>query len=301
MQPVQPDGPPLWVIETDSKRTWLFGTIHWLPPEQSPRLRMVRRISSRLGDPMPAFPWRNSEVRYAMRRSRTLVLEIVDFIDHDRLLELVWHTGAGVSEGPLFDRLASADRQRVEHALEQRALERALGEQHGALEILLALTAFSPLTSRFDGYGVDLWLLKEARHIGMRTLGLETPESRLAIIRDSLFSMSEAERAEFVVAFLDASIDAGDSYEEDLTHLYALWLSGDIDVFDRAMEQFAGRHPALHEALIVERNRVWLETLLGRIGNGRDEFVAIGIGHLTGPENLRDMLAAQGFEAHRVR
>ncbi|MBK9030282.1 MAG: TraB/GumN family protein [Myxococcales bacterium] len=72
---------------------------------------------------------------------------------------------------------------------------------------------------------------------------------------------------------------------------------------DKTLWIAAGRDPARFgdflEATLGRRNRSWVAPLTEMAAAG-DGFVAVGAGHLVGPDNLPDLLTAAGFEVHRV-
>ena len=50
----------------------------------------------------------------------------------------------------------------------------------------------------------------------------------------------------------------------------------------------------------VERNMRWVARIRTMLADDHTEFVAIGIGHLVGPDNLLDQLRAGGLDVQRV-
>jgi hypothetical protein len=53
--------------------------------------------------------------------------------------------------------------------------------------------------------------------------------------------------------------------------------------------------PDLHQSLIVDRNRRWLEPIREALAGTGTHFIAVGAGHLTGPDGLPELLRAEGL------
>ena len=71
------------------------------------------------------------------------------------------------------------------------------------------------------------------------------------------------------------------------------YAAGDLPV----MEQVFGRDPT--GTMLAPRNRRWLPKLEAYLAGG-GAFVAVGIGHLVGPEGLPALLAADGYRVERA-
>lgn len=72
---------------------------------------------------------------------------------------------------------------------------------------------------------------------------------------------------------------------------------------DQTLWLAAGRkpevYPAYLDALLGKRNRAWVPQIEKLHGEG-GAFVAVGAGHLVGPDNVLDLLAQRGFQIFRV-
>jgi uncharacterized protein YbaP (TraB family) len=54
--------------------------------------------------------------------------------------------------------------------------------------------------------------------------------------------------------------------------------------------------PAIHEAVIVDRNRAWADAIAERLDGSGRIFVAVGAAHLVGEENVVELLRERGIE-----
>ena len=59
--------------------------------------------------------------------------------------------------------------------------------------------------------------------------------------------------------------------------------------------------PALMEALLVNRNRIWADWIKARMDKPGTVFIAVGAGHLAGRDSVQDFLTAKGFAITRVQ
>jgi len=56
--------------------------------------------------------------------------------------------------------------------------------------------------------------------------------------------------------------------------------------------------PLVEEAVLIARNRDWAKAIEPMTGR---PFIAVGAGHLTGTDNLIDLLKAKGFSITRLQ
>jgi uncharacterized protein YbaP (TraB family) len=59
-------------------------------------------------------------------------------------------------------------------------------------------------------------------------------------------------------------------------------------------------YPDAHREVNVERNARWVARIRTMLADGETEFVAIGAGHLVGPDNLLNQLRAGGLTVERL-
>lgn len=89
---------------------------------------------------------------------------------------------------------------------------------------------------------------------------------------------------------------------EQQARLAEIWLAGDVDAIGETLHTSGGAwsSEAIYQAMLVKRNQAWvseigklLETEEGNV------FVAVGFGHLAGPDSLVTMLEAEGWKTVR--
>ena len=67
------------------------------------------------------------------------------------------------------------------------------------------------------------------------------------------------------------------------------------------LEDGLATQPALRQSLLVERNDLFAARVVETIERRRVPFVAVGAGHMLGPDGLPALLAARGYTVRRVQ
>jgi uncharacterized protein YbaP (TraB family) len=60
-------------------------------------------------------------------------------------------------------------------------------------------------------------------------------------------------------------------------------------------------YPDVYRLLLVDRNQDWANQLKTRLAGSGVSFVAVGAGHLAGPDSLQAQLKKLGIKAERVK
>lgn len=148
-----------------------------------------------------------------------------------------------------------------------------------------------------------------------KTTGMDTAlEARAAAAKKPIIYFESAKRQlEIVDAFIGARdvkafLDQLDYAKAKIGELRDAYQAGDGEVLgkqfgDDTLWKAAGRDPAQFpafvKALLEDRNATWIPQIEKLHAEG-GAFVAVGAGHLVGPGNVLDMLAARGFTISRV-
>jgi uncharacterized protein YbaP (TraB family) len=72
--------------------------------------------------------------------------------------------------------------------------------------------------------------------------------------------------------------------------LVAAWRDGDIDYLERELLHEAKMSPELHDALLVQRNRNWIDRIVGYLDDDEDYLVVVGAAHLVGNDGVVKLL-----------
>ncbi|HEY8571783.1 TraB/GumN family protein [Phenylobacterium sp.] len=263
--------PALWAIKDADSTIYIFGTVHALKPDVA---------------------WRSEKVTKALAESKELVIEVVGADDPAVMQPLIVKYGLDPS-APLSRKISAQDKARLTKALAE------MGAPPEAVEPmrpwLAAITvALQPILKA--GYdptkGAEAILTAEAKAAGKVVGSLETPEQQLRFFADLPTTVE--------VALLKSTLDDVDEGPALLDQMVASWTAGDQKGLEEAfVGDMRREYPELYAALIAGRNAVWARQLKQKLAGSGVSFVAVGAGHLVGPESVQAELAKLGVKAER--
>lgn len=258
--------PFLWRADKDGHTTYLFGTVH-------AGLDGERRI--------PRWVW-------AVFEAAPALIEETDI--HDSVGISAWTVRP---PGPsLREELGPADWAQLEQALSPGRA--ALVDRQATAVAALQLSGYGG-GGRDNAAPMDGALLLRAKGLGKRLVFLEDVREQGAIFA-SLFDADTvrlllANRAELPRlnrAFFDAYLEG----DEDAVYAFGVAQL-------RLQEPDDAARDRLVEKLLLTRNRAWIPQLEAAHAAGGG-FVAAGVLHFAGPDNVLALLRARGFTVQRV-
>lgn len=264
--------PALWAIRDKDSAIYLFGTVHVLKPSTQ---------------------WRSPKIAKAFQDADDLVMEIEQPEDPATTRALMLKYGVDRA-APLSGKL------KPERYAKLQAAAQGMGFPPQALEPmrpwLAALTvSLTPLLKA--GYdpesGVEKLLTAQAKAAGKPISAFETMEQQVRFFAD----MTPAQETQL----LDSTLDEIDDGPAKIDALVAAWAAGDQGELKRQMvDEMQTGYPDLYRLLLVDRNADWAHQLKTRLAGSGVSFVAVGAGHLTGPDSLQAQLAKLGIKTERV-
>lgn len=264
--------PALWVIKKEQATVYLFGTVHLLPSDAN---------------------WSSPELDRALEASDRLVIELTDDTPANMQAQVLKY-GLDMAH-PLSDKLSLRDRGRLERAAAEADLPGGLATLQPMRPWLAAVTlAMAPLVKAGldPEAGVDKRLRARMEKAGKPIEGLETAEQQLRMLAD----MPEAMQ----IDFLRQSLDQVAEGPARLRELIDAWRRGDTDTIARIEDEDLRKDsPELYERMLVQRNRAWAKAIAERMRAPGTTFVAVGAGHLAGPDSLQKQLEKLGIDARR--
>ena len=135
--------------------------------------------------------------------------------------------------------------------------------------------------------GLEQYLLRRAAQDGIRIEGLESVEDQIAIF-DSL----ETEAQEAMLAQTLAEIDTADV---SLGEMIDAWRDGNLESLAESLVEDFAEFPGLYERLVVDRNRNWVDQIVGFGQAGENVLIVVGALHLTGEDSVIGMLIDEGL------
>jgi hypothetical protein len=138
--------------------------------------------------------------------------------------------------------------------------------------------------------GADAVLREAAEESGKPVGGLESFQFQLNMFA----SLPDAPKAQVPD---QASMQA---LAQMLRQLEMAWNRGDLDSFAPMLMQMRAQSPATYKAMFVDRNARWAGWIANRLKTPGTVFVAVGAGHLSGPDSVQNQLAAIGVKSARI-
>ena len=140
--------------------------------------------------------------------------------------------------------------------------------------------------------GLEQYLLGKAKVTHKEVVGLETLAMQIGIF-DALPPASQQ-------AMLEQTLRELDEANSAMIDLATAWRNGRLETMSEELLDDFDDFPGLYDTLVTNRNRVWVGTLEKYLKDGRRYLVVVGALHLVGPNNVIDMLTAQGHEVVRL-
>ena len=260
--------PPLWIVERDGQKLYLFGSMHLLPPEAD---------------------WQRDELRRARAAAHVFVFEAPldpEGRDMTRFVE---------KDGRLKDgrRLKDVVRTKLYDELEAAAwsvhCSPKMFETFRPWMAGVYLELCSYIKAGFSRYlGVDQVIEQEARERGAELDYFETVEEQLSYFA-SLDRKTE-------IAYLRAVVRSVVDEPELPDKLLSAWVSVKTDVLEKLVDDGFKDVPALRWRLLVARNKKWVSRIRVMLASDKTHFVTVGAGHLVGRDSVVAMLRAKGYK-----
>ena len=150
------------------------------------------------------------------------------------------------------------------------------------------------MSSRF---GADAQLRAAAESAGKPLGALETVDFQLNMFR-SLRSEQQPQAATLPAAQQNAA--TVQAVSNVLATLQDAWNRGDMGTFTPMLEQMRAQSPTTYRTMFTERNGRWAKWIAGRMQQPGTVFVAVGAGHLAGPDSVQTQLATLGVGTLRI-
>lgn len=264
----------LWRVDGAENSVYLLGSIHLLRAEDHP---LPRAIDAAYAD------------------AEVLVMEL-DMDDLDPARTQAAFNSAGVmSDGTTLRELMGEEYYR---AAEEAAavIDVPLDMLASSEPWLAAMTVELMMLYRmgFDPMlGVEMTMTNRATADGKPIEGLETVEQQLGFL-DGL--PLEAQREMLLQTLLQGAEMTG-----SVDALIDAWRRGDTATLETELLQGIEEQADLHEALIVDRNRRWAETIATWLDDEQDYLIVVGALHLVGDDGVPSLLGQAGYGIQQLK
>lgn len=263
--------PALWLVRDADTSIYIFGTVHLL---------------------QPGLNWLNGPVADALARSDTLVTEVVKADDDDTALQAAVLDLAMLPQGQTLREFMKPDARKAYEALLSR---------EG-----IPVTAFDPYEPWYPAIVLSMLpLIKQGMlpdtgveaklnevHGARPREGLETSRFQIELF-DTL-------PAAVQYAYLASVVAHYDKIGPEMEGLVAAWGKGDVQTIGSVMLQ-NDDIPEVSEVLVRRRNETWASWISNRLEHPGTVFIAVGAGHLVGPDSVQHFLEADKLKVERVQ
>jgi uncharacterized protein YbaP (TraB family) len=269
-----PARPALWKLADADTTIYLFGTIHVLPP---------------------GLKWRDKGIDAAMGQAQSLTLEAVLDQDPGAVATVIQTLGKGQGLPPLADRVPADKRAMLATLVAKSGLPAPFldGLKTWAAAVVLTGAALDQIGLKAGAEGVEPQVTALFRAAKKPVEGLETAAQQLSYFD----ALPEASQRSFLAATLDDPKEARAEFDR----MVKVWMAGDARGIERAFADEPDFTPELRGLLIAKRDQLWADALAERLRRPGTVFVAVGAGHLVGPDSVQAMLARKGLKAVRVQ
>jgi uncharacterized protein len=277
-----PKGLPMWVIKDADSTIYLTGTVHAM---------------------RPGLDWKSKKLLKAMDESKELWVEVPMPSDQNKMM--AEHGGMMLRKMYIFTRPLSSLLTPNERVKLREAIVRAKlpPEQSQSIEVLRPWAAtqmigMGPLlASGYDpNQGIDINLVRIAEEQGDAVRGFETFEQQM----NMLSSAPEEEQLKSLREVLNMPAQEADEMQAKAEAAFEAWAKGDpapVEALfsDASVEEALGGMDL--DIMLYNRNADWANQVEKLLAGKGVSFIAVGAGHVVGPKNLRDLLAARGIVA----
>ena len=261
--------PAMWVVKDNDSTIYLIGTAHILRPETV---------------------WNAPKITRAVEESTELWLEIADD-GTQAALALVPKYGFDAN-GSLTKRLKPKQKARLAKLAARYGLPLAAVDKMKPWMAAFALTALPLQNAGYDANaGVEEVLRKQAKAEGDKIAGLETVEEQFQLLdgipeRDQLLLLDETL----------GDLEEGLGLFEKMTKA---WSDGDTEALAKLTIDDMKKARSVYDRLVVQRNIRWSEKIVEMLKGSGVQTIAVGAGHLVGPDSVQAQLRKRGIEAVR--
>jgi uncharacterized protein len=265
--------PAMWKLSKGPSTIYLLGTIHALPPH---------------------FEWMTGDIRTVIGGADRLVLEAVIDQNANKTAEALLKVGiAPPGTPPLAERIDPKMRSQLQKLVTKSGLPAETLDRlktWAAAMMLFGTTVSSLGVSSADG--VEEQLKTQFRAQNKPIEGLETLEEQLGFFD----TLTEPQQRDFLASVVDQKGDDA----RDFAKMLAAWSKGDEKGIQVSFDKDMKADEVLRQVLIARRDSHWATAIVKRLSMPGTQLIAVGAGHLVGPDSVQAKLKALGYTAVRV-
>ena len=265
--------PGIWKLADADTTIYLFGTIHVLPKN---------------------YFWRTAKFNQIAASADTLVLEVNDLDDQAKTARTFIKLAVSPGLPPVVERVPEKLRPELSKVIGNAGIPAKTLDQFEswAVAITLAAGMLKDLDVSPDD-GVERILSTQFRAAKKPVEGLETSEWQLGLFD----KLSESAQRSFLIGMLDTKEDPVTEY----SRMLGAWSKGNDNAIALSFDDELKLSPELSNVLLHQRNTNWADLLKKRLDKPGVILVAVGAGHLAGPDSVQTLLGKRGVKVTRVQ
>ncbi|WP_430430975.1 TraB/GumN family protein [Oceanicaulis sp.] len=273
-------GPSIWMLEDEDNVAYIIGTIHLLKPETEWRTAYFEELLASVDQ-----VWFEADVHSAEAQAQ--------------MQALVPQLGLNPQGQTLSSMLSEEGKANLATLAQRMGVPaEAMMASLDPLQPWLASVSLASAMAMAQGYdpqyGVEVALQAMIEPITDDVRYFETAEQQLGF----LAGLPQAVQLRDLESSLKQSVEEPHLLDE----LALAWEVGDIEAIDHMInDRMKSESPEMYQALIVNRNYDWGEQIDQIMMGDEDVMIAVGVGHLPGPEGLAEVLRNLGYGVWQIQ
>ena len=259
----------LLTVDTQTNKIYLLGSLHLLKPNAYPLAAAIEK---------------------AYADSRIIIFETdIAALQTPGVQAKLLELGIYPAEQNLLQNLDGNTRQQLEKKMSEIGLPLEQFARFKPWFVALTLTTLELQRMGYNpNYGIDLYFFNKASADGKEISFLEPAEFQINL----LGNMVEQDQFDFLSQTLN-DLEVVNELSGDLVRL---WKVGDADKLHELLSKSFEDYPQLHDRLLIQRNKNWVEQIEGAMRKNKNVLFVVGAGHLVGPESVVDLLKNKGYQ-----
>lgn len=265
--------PAMWVVKDSDTTIYLFGTFHLMAP---------------------GIDWNHGKVKTAFESADTLRLEIANMEAEAPIIANLMASKGQLPPGKtIYDGLTEAQKSALGTIIAQSGFPpQAIQQMQPWMgSLILAMGLYQKL-GLDPNQGVDKTLDGLARAANKPVEGFETGAEQIGFFANLTDQQQKA--------MLVSTIEDWDQATTMLNDMIDAWKTGNADKLGELMTTSLRTQPELAKLILTDRNERWAEWISARMAKPGTVFVAVGAGHLSGPDSVQAFLKQKGIASSRV-
>ncbi|WP_290801055.1 TraB/GumN family protein [Aquidulcibacter sp.] len=266
--------PAMWVVKDRDTTIYLFGTFHLMAP---------------------GIDWNHGKVKSAFESADTLKLEIANLdAEAPAIANLMATKGQLPAGQTIYDGLTEAQKTALSAIIAQSGFPpEAIQQMRPWMgSLILSLGLYQKL-GLDPSQGVDKTLDGLARAANKPVEGFETGAEQIGFFANLTDDQQKA--------MLVSTIEDWDQATTMLNDMIDAWKTGNADKLGDLMNTSLRSQPELSKLILADRNKRWADWIATRMATPGTVFVAVGAGHLSGPDSVQAFLKQKRIKSTRVR